>query len=217
MESARSFATRVLKRTVIGGFLSPVHDGYGKKSLVEAEHRVAMCELATEPSEWIMTDPWESKQPSYSFTHLVMTHFRRDMLMGAYGEEAAKSVAIYMVCGGDLVKALRNEEIWIPSSLEAMFDEVELIVTPREGPGHIGIHDWLHRDAPNLRKFRDRIHVMEDAIQSSVSSTLVRDRIARGESIRYLVPHAVEKYIYQHGLYGAQRVETGHETQAISS
>ncbi|MDE2754251.1 MAG: nicotinic acid mononucleotide adenylyltransferase, partial [Gemmatimonadota bacterium] len=34
-----------------------------------------------------------------------------------------------------------------------------------------------------------------------VSSTLVRERVREGMSIRYLVPATVEEYIETHGLY----------------
>ena len=35
---------------VYGAYMSPVHDGYGKESLIEGWHRLAMCELAAEDS-----------------------------------------------------------------------------------------------------------------------------------------------------------------------
>jgi nicotinate-nucleotide adenylyltransferase len=34
-----------------------------------------------------------------------------------------------------------------------------------------------------------------------ISATLVRQRVADGRSIRYLVPDAVREYIAAHGLY----------------
>jgi nicotinamide mononucleotide adenylyltransferase len=45
---------------VVGGYLSPVSDGYGKKGLIAAAHRRKICEIAVETSDWIMVDPWES-------------------------------------------------------------------------------------------------------------------------------------------------------------
>ena len=34
------------------------------------------------------------------------------------------------------------------------------------------------------------------------SSTMVRDRVRNGQSIRYIVPDGVANYINEHGLYG---------------
>jgi len=37
--------------------------------------------------------------------------------------------------------------------------------------------------------------------QMAISSSMIRDRIRHGESIRYLVPDAVARYIARHRLY----------------
>ena len=43
-----------------------------------------------------------------------------------------------------------------------------------------------------------------ETLQNEISSTMLRDRVARGESIRYLTPRAVEKLIETSGLYRAE-------------
>ncbi len=43
--------------------------------------------------------------------------------------------------------------------------------------------------------------------QVEIASSEIRERLQAGRSIRYLVPTAVERYIYRHALYGAGRGE----------
>ncbi|CAI5521477.1 unnamed protein product [Closterium sp. Naga37s-1] len=44
---------------VIGAYMSPVNDHYGKQGLAPAKERVTMCQLACADSPFIMVDPWE--------------------------------------------------------------------------------------------------------------------------------------------------------------
>lgn len=59
---------------VLGGYMSPVNDAYGKKSLLPARHRLRMCELASHDSPLVMVDGWEASQPQYQRSLAVLRH-----------------------------------------------------------------------------------------------------------------------------------------------
>ena len=65
------------KFQILGGYFSPVSDAYNKRGLATGVDRVRMCELALlESSDWLMVDPWESLQPQFQRTALVLDHFQ---------------------------------------------------------------------------------------------------------------------------------------------
>jgi hypothetical protein len=53
LELARDCLQRHSRFSVVRGIISPVHDAYGKKGLVGGHHRLAMCRLATQNSDWV--------------------------------------------------------------------------------------------------------------------------------------------------------------------
>lgn len=57
---------------MVKGIISPVGDSYQKKGLIEGCHRVEMARLATETSDWITVDSWESLQPEWLETAKVI-------------------------------------------------------------------------------------------------------------------------------------------------
>ena len=57
---------------IIGGFISPVHDAYGKKDLAPAHHRIEMVKRALETSDWINLDEWEARQAGWTRTRECM-------------------------------------------------------------------------------------------------------------------------------------------------
>jgi nicotinamide mononucleotide adenylyltransferase len=74
-EMAKDWARKNTNYVVVGAYLSPVGDAYKKKGLAPADHRVRMCELATntadQKSKFIMVDPWEALQSRYQPTAQV--------------------------------------------------------------------------------------------------------------------------------------------------
>lgn len=59
---------------VVGGVVSPVHDSYGKNSLVPAKHRSSMVKLALQTSDWIRMSDWEIEQDQWTRTRLTLQY-----------------------------------------------------------------------------------------------------------------------------------------------
>ncbi|KAM4023264.1 nicotinamide/nicotinic acid mononucleotide adenylyltransferase 2 isoform 3-T4 [Anomaloglossus baeobatrachus] len=75
-ERARDYLHKTGRFIVIGGIISPVHDSYGKQGLVSSRHRLNMCQLAVQNSDWIRVDPWECYQDTWQTTCSVLEHHR---------------------------------------------------------------------------------------------------------------------------------------------
>lgn len=63
----------------MGGYISPVSDGYNKPDLVNWKDRVNMCKLAIEDSPWLEVDTWEASQPEYVYTIDTLRNFDRQL------------------------------------------------------------------------------------------------------------------------------------------
>lgn len=110
---------------VVGGYLSPVNDGYHKKGLALSTHRVAMCELAVSDSDWLMVDSWEARQPSYTPTAQVLDHFHKEINVDGGGVEVVitdewtgeqrterRQARIMLLAGSDLILTMSEPGVW---------------------------------------------------------------------------------------------------------
>jgi nicotinate-nucleotide adenylyltransferase len=97
-----------------------------------------------------------------------------------YGPEAR----VAFVCGRDAAERILTWDYGRPGVVEEMLGEFELLVAPRGG--HF---------VPPLG-YQDRIHALEvRAGHEEVSSTEVRERIARGEPWEHLVPERIRERV----------------------
>ncbi|KAL3095539.1 hypothetical protein niasHT_024365 [Heterodera trifolii] len=95
-----------------------------------------MSPLATESSDWIRADGWESAQPGWTRTLEVLRHHRQE-LRRKYSDEQLRLI---MLCGGDTVDSFVREEpcspdgrLWQVSHLQEIFEQFGLIVIQRAG------------------------------------------------------------------------------------
>jgi len=87
---------------------------------------------------------------------------------------------LYFLCGRDAAERILNWDYGQPGIVEQMLGDFELLVAPRGG-----------RFEPPVG-FRDRIHALDISGEHDlVSSSEVRDRIARGEPWEHLVPEGI--------------------------
>jgi nicotinamide mononucleotide adenylyltransferase len=199
MEEARNHLMyKTGKFDVVGGYLSPVNQGYAihKPSIVPAAHRVAMLKLATADSDWLSTSTWEVAQSSWTKTADVLKHFDTVLNSGLYPEP----VHVNLVCGADLLQSMAVGGLWHPDYVDSVLGR-GVAVIERAGEQSV---DELVDKYPRLRKHKETIHVVPISAKNEVSSTGVREIIRGGLSIKYLTPDPVISYIYKMQLFGHQ-------------
>jgi len=111
------------KYEVIGGYLSPVSDGYLKKGLLSANHRIGMCQKALENCDWLEVDAWEAQQPAWTRTSLVLAsveeRLNKPEILKAYTN--GRKIQVMLVSGGDLVGSFLTPGLWDPNDVCHLF------------------------------------------------------------------------------------------------
>ena len=172
---------------VTGGYLSPVGDGYRKKGLLPAAHRLAMCRAAADESDWIKCDAWEAEQREHIMTRVVLERFQERV-----------DGRVVLACGADLLQSMLTPGVWSDEDLEIILGKYGVACLERADLADL---TKLLDETPLFRKHRDNIYLVKQPIYNNVSSTIVRNLVRTSGSIRYLVPHPVERYIRDSGLY----------------
>ena len=144
-----------------------------------AEDRVQMVELAIRdnPRFQVSRVDVDRTGPSYTL----------DTLRTLY-EQHGEACELFFVMGLD---SLATFHAWHrPKEIISLS---RLVVVSRPGSSV----DWeaLERNVPGIRRATELI----DTLQIGISSTDIRERMARGLPIRYRVPEAVEEYIRELG------------------
>ena len=197
-----------MKIGIFGGSFNPIHSGHAiiahhiiscgvvdrlwfmvspqnplktdKVQQVADTDRLRMVEMVSRPMEGVETSAFEFSMPRPSYTIDTLNAL----------QEKFPDDDFYLVIGADNWELFNK---W--RSSEEILAKYHLLVYPRLG------HEVEIPEA-----LRDRVQLV-DAPVIELSSTQVRERLARGQSVRYYVPDDVAQYIERHHLYKADLKE----------
>jgi len=178
---------------VLGGYVSPVSSGYGKKGLLSNEARLEMCKLAVDSSDWLSVDSWETTFPTWTRTYEVLQHFHIE----ANKRNVGVPVRVVLVCGSDLLDSFNTPGLWSDEDMRNILKSHGVACVSREGsaPESIVYQNDL------LYELRSNIHLLPQYIPNDMSSTRIRRALSRGMSVKYLLPDSVVDYIKKNNLY----------------
>jgi nicotinate-nucleotide adenylyltransferase len=150
------------------------------RDITLAVHRVEMVRraIADNPNFKLCTLEVERPGPSYTVDTLAM-------LRKQLGSEAS----LFFILGRDTLAEL---PLW--KEPEKLVQLCRLVVVPR-----LGSKDLKHLETA-IPGLLDKV-IQLDMPVIGISSSGIRQRIAQGLPIRYLVPPEVEKYIAEHKIY----------------
>ena len=150
------------------------------RNITLAVHRVEMVRRAIADNPHFKLCTLEVERPGPSYTVDTLTMLRKQL-----GSEAS----LFFILGRDTLAEL---PLW--KEPEKLVQLCRLVVVPR-----LGSKDLKHLETA-IPGLLDKV-IQLDMPVIGISSSGIRQRIAQGLSIRYLVPAEVEKYITEQKIY----------------
>jgi len=181
---ARAVAERLsLDKVILIPSASPPHKP--NETLADAHHRLAMARLAVTDEAGLEVDDIEIRRSGPSYTILTVQ---------AYRERLGSDRELVWIIGGDTLPELAT---WYRAG--ELVDLCRMVTAVRPG--------FEAPDLSSLEKILTSHQITRlkgDILETpriDISATEIRQRVAQGRSIRYLVPDPVRTYILDHKLY----------------
>lgn len=224
MERSASLGTRV---GILGGTFDPVHLGHLalataararfaldtvlfipaaqpphklRTPLAPFADRVAMLRLALAGEEGLAISEMERDRPGPSYSIDTLKELRQQL-----GERVHLFFCIGMDAFAEITSWKHHTEL---------FRYADFVVVERPAAGGLGLAEFLAAELPRFRPAGEGswqhpdggcIHALAMA-DVPISSSYIRQRVGRGESVAGLVPAPVADYLTVHGLYRVTKV-----------
>lgn len=151
------------------------------QNILKGETRLKMVELAIETNPYFISSDIEVKRTNTSYTIDTVAHLK----------DKYKDCQLYMIIGADTLLSLHT---W--KDFSQILTQTKFIVADR-----LGLCDDIDKEIDRLNKKYDSDIISMDSPVIDISSTLIRQSLKEGLSIKYLVPELVEEYILENNLY----------------
>lgn len=159
------------------------------KKVSSGEDRYAMTLLATSDNPHFVASRFEIDRPGVTYTADTL-----EILRGIY----ADNVELYFITGADAIADIVR---WRDAGRIARL--AHLVGATRPG------YDLARAErAIEGSPFRFDVTYLE-VPALAISSSYLRGRVSRGQSLRYLTPDSVTGYIHKHNLYGVRQTRYG--------
>jgi nicotinate-nucleotide adenylyltransferase len=173
-----------LDRVLFMPAAQPPHKDH--EAMTSAADRLLMTRLAISGDDAFELTLIEMEREGPSYTIDSVVELRR-----LYGDDAE----LFLLMAAD---SLAQIDTW--RQPDELLERIEFVVGPRPGAALPDRPSLASRFGSNAA----RIHLLEGP-SLDVSSTQIRERVAAGHTIRYLVPRGVEELIVDRGLYRRAR------------
>jgi nicotinate-nucleotide adenylyltransferase len=218
---------RILRLGILGGTFDPIHFGHlriaeeiceemelekvllipgglpphkHKKSITHFHDRLAMTRIAAQDSSLLEVLDLEGRRhgPSYSIETLREIH-------RLYKD----NVDIFFIIGMD---AFLEINTW--KEYKNLFKESNFVVLKRPGFSFEELEPFILSMEVGFKRMSDsntfatpsgNLLIYKEATLMDISSTRIREIVAAGRSMRFLLPEAVRVYIIEKSLYGTNK------------
>ena len=154
-----------------------------RQNITGAEHRYRMTRLAVSSNPFFEVSRLEIDRKGMSYTVDTIKELRH--LCGSGSD-------IYFITGAD---ALLDILTW--HKIDELLGLCRFVAVTRPGYRNSDLEG-------QIEKLKDSLHsdiCMTEIPSLAISSTDIRNRVREGRPIKYLLPEAVEEYIFETGIY----------------
>jgi nicotinate-nucleotide adenylyltransferase len=154
-------------------------------------HRYAMVALATADNSQLVPSALELRSEKTSYTIHTINRVR---------ERLGRNIGLYFLMGTD---SWREIETW--KDHRELLARCSVVLLPRHGSEELDgagvpVIEVRDRAPASVPSGDPSVYILRTG-EVTVSSTSVRERASRGESLAGLVPDGVERYLRKQGLY----------------